>query len=262
MKRVWQTHRREEKFMKLLPWNPFPLEIEAYTVTKYFGDMSFNNPDSHTVLNNRIQLSKYLHTTIEKMVAPRQTHTNHLQKVSKADGGTNMRKIENKLENTDALYTSDSDLFLVTFHADCTPILLYCRDTGIVSSIHSGWLGTTRQITTTVLKHLIEVENCNPKEIYAYIGPSIEKHNYEVQQDVISQIQKMDFDTSKYYEQRDATHFLLDNKGLNKQQLLNVGIPRENITVSTKCTIDNNDLLFSHRKKEAGRNITIIRKNR
>ena len=246
--------------MKLLSWNLFPEEIEAYTITKEFGDMSFNNPDSQAILDHRERLALYLHTSLHQMVAPRQSHTDRWQQVSKKDGGTNMYQIDHLLQDTDALYTKDRNLFLLTFHADCTPILLYCRDQCIVSGIHSGWPGTTKQITTKVTNHLIQHEHCDPKSIYAYIGPSISQANFEVQEDVIHQIQQMDFDTSKYYQQKDATHFLLDNKGLNKQQLVNLGIPANHITVSPYCTIENNDLLYSHRKQEAGRSITIIKR--
>lgn len=250
--------------MKLISWNIFPQEIEAYTITKEFGDMSFNNPDISLVFENRQKLSKYLDTDIKHMIAPRQTHTNNFKKVHLLqDGGTNMEKLENKLLDIDALYTKDADLFLLTFHADCTPILLYCRDQNIISSIHSGWLGTTKQITAKVVKHLITNEQCNPHTIYAHIGPSISKENLEVKEDVISLVRAMDFDTSPYYKQTDAEHFILDNKGLNMQQLLNAGIPMENITISPYCTMDNNDLFYSHRRKESGRSITIIkRKNK
>ena len=246
--------------MKLIPWNIFPQEIEAYTVTKTFGDMSFNNPNYKLILDNRKELASYLHTDLQHMIAPRQTHTNNFAEVTLLDGGSNMQKIDNYLNETDALYTKDANIYLLTFHADCTPILLYCRDQGIVSSIHSGWPGTIKQITSKVVNHLIHKEQCNPKQIYAYIGPSINKDNFEVKEDVIKLVRNMDFDTFPYYTKKDEEHYLLDNKGLNAQQLINAGVPKENITISPYCTINNNDLLFSHRKKESGRSITIIKK--
>ena len=38
------------------------------------------------------------------------------------DGGTNMLKQTDDLYEVDATYTKDKDLFLLSFHADCTPI--------------------------------------------------------------------------------------------------------------------------------------------
>lgn len=245
--------------MNLISWNIFNEEIEAYTITKDFGDMSFNNPDKDLILKNRKQLANYLHTDLKHMIAPSQVHSTNFKEVSLLDGGKGMDTKDTALIDTDATYTRDSNLFLVSFHADCTPVLLYCRDQGIVCAIHAGWLGTTKQIVSKVVAHLIKAEHCHPQEIYAYIGPCISQKNFEVKQDVIDLVKAMDYDTSSFYYKKDPDHYLLDNKGLNKQQLLNHGILEKHITVSPYCTIDNNDLFFSHRKKETGRTITIIR---
>ena len=163
--------------------------------------------------------------------------------------------------NTDALYTKDTDLFLLSFHADCTPVLLYCPKTKIIAAIHSGWLGTTKQIVSKVTKHLIENEHCDPKEMLAYIGPCICQDCLEVMDNVIDLVKQMDFDTTPYYKQTDTTHYLLDNKGLNRQMLLNLGLLKKNITVSPYCTVENDKLFYSYRKyKDSGRNITIIKR--
>lgn len=72
--------------MKLIKWNT-DANIEAYTVTKEFGDMSFNNPDQELILNNRKKLAKYLNTDLDHMVAPHQVHSANFKEVSIADGG-------------------------------------------------------------------------------------------------------------------------------------------------------------------------------
>lgn len=124
-----------------------------------------------------------------------------------------------------------------------------------------GWLGTVRQIVDHTIRYLIEKENCNPKEMYCLIGPCLSKKHLEVQDDVINQVKKMNFDTSPFYQKTDENHYLLDNKGLNKQQLLNLGVLEENIQVSSYCTNENNDLFFSHRVNHDGqRNVTIIKR--
>lgn len=79
---------------------------------------------------------------------------------------------------------------------------------------------------------------------------------------VIDLVKKMDFDTSPYYHKTDDSHYLMDNQGLNKQMLLNLGLLDKNITISNYCTVENSDLFYSYRKyKDSGRNITIIRRN-
>ena len=97
--------------------------------------------------------------------------------------------------------------------------------------------------------------------MYGLIGPCLSKKHLEVQDDVINQVKKMNFDTSPFYQKTDETHYLLDNKGLNKQQLLHLGVLEENIQVSSYCTNENNDLFFSHRVNHDGqRNVTIIKR--
>ena len=59
---------------------------------------------------------------------------------------------------------------------------------------------------------------------------------------------------------KDETHYLLNSKGLIKQQLLNCDVLEEHIEVSPYCTMENDDLFFSYRKTHTkNRNISIIR---
>lgn len=114
--------------MKLIKWNLHE-DVEAYTTTRKLGDISLNNPNYLKVLENRQELASLLNTDLEHMVAPRQTHSTNLKQVFlMKDGGTNMLKQTDDLYEVDATYTKDKDLFLLSFHADCTPILVYCKD--------------------------------------------------------------------------------------------------------------------------------------
>lgn len=246
--------------MKIIQWNLHP-DVEAYTTTRELGDISFNNPDYLLVLKHRQELAALLETDLEHMVAPRQTHSTNLKQVYLKDGGTNMLGQTDILKDVDATYTKDKDLFLLSFHADCTPVLVYCSDQKIVCAIHSGWLGTVKQIVDKTIRYLMTNEKCDPQHMYCFIGPCISKKHLEVQDDVIDQVKAMTFDTSPFYIKSDETHYLLDNKGLNKQQLLNLGVLEKNIQVSDYCTVENNDLFFSHRKNRDGaRNITLIKR--
>lgn len=251
--------------MKLIPWNCFN-EIEAYTTTRIGNDnlpfnMSYNDENHDIVLKHRKELAEYLNTDLDHMVATIQKHTTNFIQVSLKDGGKGMYSKNDAIDNYDAMYTKDNDLYLLAFHADCCPVLLYCRNQKIVAAIHSGWKGTVNEIVGKVTKHLIENEHCDPKQIYAYIGPSIEERNFEAKDDIIDLVKKMSFDTTSFYTKKDNDSYLLNSKGLIKQQLLNLNVKDENITVSPYCTIENNDLFFSYRKeKTIYRNITIIKR--
>lgn len=250
--------------MKLIPWYCFD-EIEAYTTLAYdhneILDMSYNGSLSYeTVLKNRQNLAQQLNTNLDCMVATFQQHTTNFKKVSLQDGGKGMYSRDDAFIGYDAMYTKDKNLWLWTFHADCCPVLLYCRDQRIVAAIHSGWKGTVNEIVGKVTQHLIEQENCHPNEIYAYIGPSINQDKFEAKDDIIDLVKQMSFDTSSFYKQKEDKAYLLDGKGLIQQQLLNLNVPKQNITISPYCTIKDEDLFFSYRRdKSPHRHITLIR---
>lgn len=250
--------------MKLIPWRFNNDKMEGYTVPAHEGDrlfnMSYNGIDDTQVLENRKELASYLHTDLDHMVATHQQHTTRFLQVSLKDGGRGIYSKQDAFEAYDAMYTRDEDLVLFTFHADCCPVLLYSEDQHLVAAIHSGWKGTVHEIVGKVTKHLIEEEHCLPAGLYAYIGPSIEQRNFEAKDDIIDLVKRMSFDTSSFYKQKDDDHYLLNSKGLIKQQLLNLGILDEHIEVSPYCTMENEDLFFSYRKtKTKNRNISIVR---
>lgn len=251
--------------MKLLEWK-LNDDIEAYTTTAYeqkrILDMSFNESlDKQIVLQNRQDLAKQLNSNLDHMVATFQQHTTNFLKVSLKDGGKGMYSHDDAFLGYDAMYTRDQDLWLWTFHADCCPVLLYCQDQGIVAAIHSGWKGTVHEIVGKVTKHLIEKEHCLPENIYAFIGPSLSYEHFEARDDIIDLVKKMSFDTSSFYTPKDNGAYLLDSKGLIKQQLLNLYVLDEHITVSPYCTLKDEALFFSYRRnKTPHRHITLIRR--
>lgn len=250
--------------MKLIPWKFNNDMVEGYTVPAHIDgrlfNMSYNGLDDKQVLENRKELAQMLHTELDHMVAPLQRHTTHYLSVNKNDGGKGIYSQKDAYLGFDALYTRDTDLTLFTFHADCCPVLLYCENQHLVAAIHSGWKGTVTEIVGKVTRHLIEDEGCDPNHIYAYVGPSIEARNFEAMDDIIDRVKSMSFDTSSFYTKKDETHYLLNSKGLIKQQLLNCGVLEEHIEVSPYCTMENDDLFFSYRKTHTkDRNISMIR---
>lgn len=249
--------------MKLIEWNCFD-EISAYTTCAYdekhhLMNMSYNGIDDKQVLVNRQQLAQTLNTDLSHMVATLQQHTTNFIKVSLQDGGRGMLSKDDAFQGYDAMYTRDKHLWLWTFHADCCPVLLYCRDQKIVAAIHSGWKGTVGEIVGKVAHHLISHEQCQPEQMYAYIGPSIEQRNFEARDDIIDLVKNMSFDTHSFYTKKEDGAYLLNHKELIQQQLLQLRVPKQNITISPYCTIENEDLFFSYRRdKSPHRQITLI----
>lgn len=249
--------------MKLLKFDLHD-DVEIYTTYAYHNNencnMSYNGLDDESVLKNRFKVAELLNTDLNHMVASFQQHTTNFIEVSLKDGKKGMLNRESAIQGYDAMYTKDADLLLYSFHADCTPVMIYCEDKKIVAEIHSGWKGTVNEIVGKTVNHLIRNENCDPQYIYAYIGPSIEYRNFEAKDDIINLVKNMSFDTSSFYTLKDDGAYLLNSKGLIKQQLLNLGVLDKNIKTSPYCTMENDELFFSYRKtRTPNRNITMIR---
>lgn len=217
--------------------------------------------DLNAVLENRKQFSEELGTNINRWVLPQQTHSDHLIKVTSIDAGRGALLYEDGFADCDALYTKDANILIGVMHADCVPILLYDEVQGLICAIHSGWQGTVKEITRKVLKQLIEKEGCDPKHIQAYIGPSIAYNSFEVGEDVITKVKAMSFDTTPFITYKENGKALVDNKGLNRQMLLDLGVESENITIDKNDTFSENESLFSYRRdKNSGRHMSFIMK--
>jgi copper oxidase (laccase) domain-containing protein len=67
-------------------------------------------------------------------------HSALLYKVSKSDAGSGIVK-ENVPEICDGLYTDESELPLISFHADCVPLFFYDPVKRLVAVCHAGWRG-------------------------------------------------------------------------------------------------------------------------
>ena len=148
----------------------------------------------------------------------------------------------------DAIIARAPGIFAGVGIADCCPILLADPVRQTSAAIHAGWKGTVAQIVSKTASAMI-CQGSNPADILAYIGPCISLAHFEVGDEVAEQ-----FD----FKEKRGARWHVDLKASNEAQLRNVGISQ--IEISEYCTIENNDLFFSHRKEKGitGRMLAII----
>lgn len=215
--------------------------------------------DKDDVLANRRMLANMLHVPMERFVFANQTHSDHIYKVGEADIGKGAFTNEDAIVDCDALYTRERNVLIGVFTADCVPILLYDPITHIIAAVHSGWLGTTKAILSKTLDVLIQTEGCRSEHLLAYIGPAIAYQSFEIGMEVVAQIKKLPFDTTPYLRMKNETKAYADNKGLNRQMLLNAGVLSEHITVDQNDTFIDNEVFFSYRRDhQCGRHLSFI----
>lgn len=211
------------------------------------------------VISNRKDLCRATDTELTQWCFSCQTHSDHFHSVTKSDAGRGTRIYEDGIPNCDALYTHEKDLAIGVFHADCVAILLYDPYSKIIGAIHSGWQGTVKEITRKTLEHLIQHEHVQREHLHAYIAPAIAYRSFEVGMDVVEQVRSMSFDTSSFITLRQNDKALIDNKGLNRQMLLNAGVSAHHIQIDKNDTFMKNDALFSYRRDpQCGRHMSFI----
>ncbi len=222
------------------------------------GTYNSNNLSLHTndarenIITNRKNLAKSLGFTLDDFVFSNQTHSNNYHCVKASDKSCGAYCIESAIDNNDALYTFEKGIVLATYHADCTPIFFYSKSHKLIGVIHAGWLGTAREVTYRTLKHIIEDYNIDPSELTVHIGPSISQAMYEVKDDVVSKLKNYP-EAFKYQDNK----IYLDTAYANILQLQKLGIT--NILHDNRCTYQNEELFFSHRREaNAGRMLAFI----
>jgi len=211
--------------------------------------------DRAEIIANRNKLSKLLNTNKElHYIVANQTHSDHIKVIQKQEN-KGWESLEDAIEDCDALITNVEGLVLCILTADCVPVLLYDKNKNVVAAIHAGWKGTQAQIVTKTVQKMTEVFGSNPKDILAGIAPSIGSCCYEVGEDVAGHFFKSPEAFTKQGEK-----YMLNLPYLNQQQLLDAGVEKANIEMSSICTACEVERFFSYRKEKgcSGRFMSMI----
>jgi YfiH family protein len=219
----------------------------------------FTEDDLATVLENRRKFLLTLGIEAKSIVSARQVHGDNIYKVTLVDKGRGAYAKDTAIPDTDALITQEKGIALLAFFADCVPVLFLDPVQKVIALAHAGWRGTVARIAAKTAQAMFKDYGTKFRDLLVGIGPSIGPCHYQVDEPVITKVEAV-FPTRK--------SLLLTNreKGLaqlnlweaNRQQLLEVGIPKENITVTGLCTYCFSEKFFSHRWGMLGRQAAII----
>lgn len=211
-----------------------------------------DNPED--VLNARALLAQDT-LPLDHWVLAWQKHTGRVVRVSAQDRGRGALEAESSILETDGLYTTDPDVLIGVFTADCLGILLYDPAVPFVAAVHSGWRGTAQAILIHLLEALKKDGLLHPATLQVRFSPSLMKDSFEVQEDVVEAFEKMakeyDLDLSDVIFPQKNGRFLIDHQALQIHMLQKYGIPAENIHLSSTDTKTSPEC-FSYRRD--GRN--------
>lgn len=209
-------------------------------------NLSFNRNDSkENVLKNYKIVADAIGVDFNKMVLSNQIHDNKIRVVQLDDAGKGLVR-ESDIIGFDGLSTNKSGIPLVTFYADCVPVLMLDPVKKAITSVHSGWKSTVKNISYEALMLMKDTYNSDFKDIQVAIGPSICKDCFEVDSDVYNCfIEKFSW-CDKYTDYRNGKYYI-DLQQIIKQVLVDAGVLEQNIIISNICTKCNNDVFFSYR---------------
>ena len=199
--------------------------------------------DPENVAENFRILGKAVGFSLEDLVSTRQTHSDIVLAVGRAQRGTAL--VEGASAESDALITNEPGTALVVFTADCTPILLHDPVTGAVGAVHAGWKGTAAAIAEKTVNQMVAAFGCDPANIHAAIGPNIGFCHFETDGDVPEAMICTYGDAAKTFIRPVGRKFYVNLKEINALALRRAGI--QDISISDQCTMCQPDRFWSHR---------------
>jgi purine-nucleoside/S-methyl-5'-thioadenosine phosphorylase / adenosine deaminase len=171
----------------------------------------------------------------------------------------------NHLPDADIVASNDPSLALAIQTADCVPILLADRRTGIVAAAHAGWRGLAARVPSEAVQALAHRFDSAPADLIAALGPSIGAARYEVGDEVRRKFDEAEFTRAQlgrwFGDGTRPEHWQFDGAASAFEQLETAGVPRDQIYACGLCTASHPDLLCSYRRdwKDAGRMAAVIR---
>src|SRR3989440_1141956 len=119
--------------------------------------------------------------------------------------------------STDALATDVPGQAIVTYHADCFPLLFVDASRGVVAGAHAGWRGTLAGVATKTAQALQTGYGSWPGQIDVLIGPGICGRCYQVGDDVGQQFSARYGRQDRYLATNGGDHRLDLQAGLRPQ---------------------------------------------
>ncbi|MDX1810131.1 MAG: peptidoglycan editing factor PgeF [Sulfurospirillaceae bacterium] len=196
---------------------------DSFNLALHVGD------EPSFVVQNRAILSEKIGT--ENLIFMDQVHKDYVEIIKD--------KKQKIALQSDAMVTNLNDVALCVMVADCIPILFCDKIKNVIGVAHAGRSGVLLKIANKTMQTMIDEFFCDISDIQVYMGPSIRSCCYEVREDAIKGYEG-------YMSIKDEKIFLdINRKCID--DMLDFGVIKENIEISSTCTCCN-DSYFSYRR--------------
>lgn len=161
----------------------------------------------------------------------------------------------------DAMVTDQPGLLLGILTADCAPVLLADRESGIVGAAHAGWRGALAGVTDSTIA-LMEEVGASRSNIAAAIGPAIALPSYEVDEAFRDTFLNADQANDRFFIVAASNRLHFDLPAYVRHRLIAAGI--DEVETIHLDTYGNDERFFSYRRAthlgeaDYGRQIALI----
>ena len=219
----------------------------GFNATHYCGD------SAEHVAQCRQWLTEKLNIANERLLLPRQTHSDHVGLISSSFFSLSLDQQTALLDDTDALITAERGVCIGISTADCVPILLFDAAHGAIAAVHAGWRGTVARIVEKTIAELSAAFGTKPSELKAVIGPCIMQESFEVGEEVVAAFAAAGFDTRAICRLLPSPTLPkltphIDLVAANTASLLSAGLSLQNICACGICTYTHYARFFSARR--------------
>lgn len=194
-----------------------------------------------TVEQHRSALAQQLKVSSTSNIFQKQVHTDGIRQVSEGS----------PIETSDGMICNIQGVILNVTVADCCGILIYDKANNAIAALHSGWKGTSLNIAGKGVKLMQSKYNSKPENLLVWLSPCAGKELYEVEWDVARHFEK-------FAVRKNERKFLLDIREPIFDQLCLAGIPKNQIEVSTECTIKDEKFHSYRRDKEKSGRMSVF----
>jgi len=197
--------------------------------------------DRAAVLENRARTAADLGVEKDRLIAPRQAHSDRVT-VAVAPWA-----VDNPPE-ADAVVTRTPGLAVGVLAADCAPVLFAEPEARVVAAAHAGWRGAFGGILEATLEEMTSL-GAQRARIHAAIGPTISADVYEVGEDFRASFLAASPDNETLFHVPPGgarPHF--DLPGYVRARLNSAGVIH--VTDLALCTLQNESLFFSYRRAQ------------
>lgn len=209
-------------------------------------NLGWSRPDpAENIARNFELFCQAAHIAPEDMAIVNYEHGGNVLRVTASDRGRGFT--QPPLPFCDGLVTNDPSVALITSHADCGAFFLYDPVKRAVGLAHAGWKGTLLRIGARAVTLMAQAFGSDPKDILVSTGPSICKNCFEVDLELAERFVE-EFKTDALYTHGRPGKAQLDLELAAALQILDAGVPAQNLTLMHACTFELEAHFFSHRR--------------